>query len=156
MSLQTVRVNSSTSFQFENSTYSANEMANGESCIQIEWNYLESESYQFHDTDVLYEEVKVVTDHFKSMLMANGCSTEHLKKEFEILHNHIKRYVSKNTPEKCSQIIFNISCVLSIRNLLHVKLFHVFTFIQCRVQTCFLFLMKFVFQRETIVKAQNP
>ena len=40
---------------------------------------LNSESYQLNDADVLYDKVKVVADHFKSMLMANGCSTEHLK-----------------------------------------------------------------------------
>ena len=31
---------------------------------------LNLESYQFHDADVLYDKVKVVADHFKSMLMA--------------------------------------------------------------------------------------
>ena len=39
-------------------------------------------SYQFHDADVLYNEVKVVADHFTLMLTTNGCSTEHLKEEF--------------------------------------------------------------------------
>ena len=43
---------------------------------------LNSESYQFHITGVLYDKVQVETDHFKSMLMANGCSSEHLKEEF--------------------------------------------------------------------------
>ena len=80
---------------------------------------LNLESYQFHDADVLYDEVKVA-DHFKSMLMINGCPTEHLKEEFEILHNHIKRSVLKNKPEKCWQIIFNIGCDLGIRYFLHV------------------------------------
>ena len=61
----------------------------------------DSESYQFLGAGVLYDKVKIVADHFKSMFMANGCSTEHLKEEFKILHNHIKRYVSKNTPMKC-------------------------------------------------------
>ena len=54
------------------------------------------------------------------MLMANGCSTEHLKERLEILHNHIKRYVFKNTTDKCWQIIFNISYDVSIRSLFHV------------------------------------
>ena len=53
---------------------------------------LDSKSYQFHNADVLYDKVKVVADHFKSILMANSCSTEHLKDEFEILH---ERYVLK-------------------------------------------------------------
>ena len=86
---------------------------------------LDLEFFPFHDTDVLYDKVKVMAVHFKSMLTANGCSTEHLKKEFKILCNHIKRYVSKNTPEKCCQIIFDISCDLGIRNLLHVNLAYV-------------------------------
>ena len=80
---------------------------------------LNSESHQLNDADVLYDKVKVVADHFKSMLMANGCSTEHLKERPEILHNHIKRYVSKNTTDKCWQIIFNISYDVGIRSLFH-------------------------------------
>ena len=84
---------------------------------------LDSESYKFHDVDLPYGKVKVVTDHFKSMPMANGCSNEYLKKEFEIPHDHFKRYVSQNTPEKCWQIIFNIGHDLSIRNLLHEEIF---------------------------------
>lgn len=53
---------------------------------------LNLESCQFHDADVLYDKVKVVADHFKSMLMAvqlNIC-----RKDLK-LHNHIKRYVLK-------------------------------------------------------------
>ena len=47
--------------------------------------------------------------------MANGCSTEHLKEESDILHDHIKRYTLKNTPEKFWQIIFNIVRDLGIK-----------------------------------------
>ena len=62
---------------------------------------LDSSTYQFMDCDVIYDDVLVVVDHFKNVLLANGCNMTHLKEEFELLHDHIKRYVSKVSAEKC-------------------------------------------------------
>ena len=80
---------------------------------------LDSESYQFFESDVVYDEVKVV-DYFESPLSANYCNLNFLKEEFEILHDHVKRYVSKCSSEKCWPIIFRIGQELGIGNLLHV------------------------------------
>ena len=44
---------------------------------------------------------------------------DHLKEELEILFDHINRYASKSSVEKCWPIIFRIDDNLGIRNLLH-------------------------------------
>ena len=79
---------------------------------------LDSESYKFLDVDIIYDEV--IVEHFKPLLLSNNFSTDHLKEELEILHDHIVRYVSKSSPEKCWPIIFRIGNDLGIRNLLHI------------------------------------
>ena len=79
---------------------------------------LDSESYQFLKSDIVYDEVKFAVDYFKSPLLANNCNLNFLKEEFEILHDNVKRYVSKCSSEKCWSIIFRISQELGIGNLL--------------------------------------
>ena len=37
---------------------------------------LDSESYPFLSVDIIYEEVKVIVEHFKSSLLANNCSID--------------------------------------------------------------------------------
>ena len=54
------------------------------------------------------------------LLLANNCHIDHLKEELEILFDHINKYVSKSSPEKCWPIIFRIVYDLGIRNLLHI------------------------------------
>ena len=81
---------------------------------------LDSESYQFIEPNVIYEEIQVVVKHFESILLTNGCNVNNLKEEFELLHDHIKRFISKSTPEKCWPIIFRIGRDLGIQNMLHV------------------------------------
>ena len=61
---------------------------------------LDSESYKFLDADITYNEVKVIMEHFKDLLLANNCCIDHLKEELEILLDHINRYVSKASAEK--------------------------------------------------------
>lgn len=81
---------------------------------------LDSESYKFLDVDIIYDEVKVIVEHFKPLLLANNCRTGQLKDELEVLYDHINRYVSKSSAEKCWPIIFRIGNDLGIRNLLHI------------------------------------
>ena len=81
---------------------------------------LDSESYLFLSVDIIYDEVKVIVEHSKSLLLANNCSINHLKEELEVLHDHIIRYVSKSSSERCWPIIFRIGHDLGIHNLLHV------------------------------------
>ena len=61
---------------------------------------LDSESYKFLDVDIIYDEVKVIVEHFKDVLSANNCHTDHLKEEVEILFDHINRYLSKSSCKK--------------------------------------------------------
>ena len=61
---------------------------------------LDSESYKFLDVDIIYDEVKVIVEHFKDVLSVNNCHTDHLKEELEILFDHINRYVSKSSCKK--------------------------------------------------------
>ena len=56
---------------------------------------LDSESYSFLSVDIIYDEVKVIVKHFKSLQLANNYSIDHLKEELEVLHDHIMRYVRK-------------------------------------------------------------
>ena len=81
---------------------------------------LDSESYPFLSVDIIYDEVKVIVEHSKSLLLANNCSINHLKEELEVLHDHIIRYISKSSSERCWPIIFCIGHDLGIHNLLHV------------------------------------
>ena len=67
---------------------------------------LDSKSYQFLESDNVYDEVKVVADYLESPLLANNCNLNFLKEDFEILHDHVKRYVSKCSSKKCWPIIF--------------------------------------------------
>ena len=55
-------------------------------------------------------------EHFKDLLLVNNCHIDHLKKELEILSDHINRHV----PEKCWPINFCIGDDLGIHNLLHI------------------------------------
>ena len=80
---------------------------------------LDSKCYQFLESDIVYNEVKVVY-YFESPMLANNCNLNFLKEELKTLHNHIKRYVSKCLSEKCWPIIFCIGLELGIGNLLHV------------------------------------
>ena len=81
---------------------------------------LDSESYPFLSVDIIYDEVKVIVEHFKSLLLTNNCSIDHLKEELEVLHDHIMRCVSKSSSEGCWPIVFCIRHNLGIHNLLHV------------------------------------
>ena len=67
---------------------------------------LYSEFYQFPKSEIVYDEVKVGVDYFKSPVLANNCNLNFLKEEFKTLHGYIKRYVSKCLPEKCWSVIF--------------------------------------------------
>ena len=40
---------------------------------------LDSESYLFLSVDIIYDKVKVIVEHFKSLLLANNCSIDHLE-----------------------------------------------------------------------------
>ena len=61
---------------------------------------LDSESYKFLDVHIIYDEVKVIAEHFKDVLSTNNCHIDHLKEELEILFDHINRYVSKSSCKK--------------------------------------------------------
>ena len=74
----------------------------------------------FLDVDIIYDEVKVIVDHFEDVLLTNNCHIDHLKEELEILFDHINRYVSKSSAEKCWPIIFRIGDNLGICNLIHI------------------------------------
>ena len=59
------------------------------------------ESYKFLDVDIFYNEVIIIVEHFKDLLLANNCRIDHLKEKLEILFDHINRYVSKSSAKKC-------------------------------------------------------
>ena len=81
---------------------------------------LDSQLYLFLSVDIIYNEVKVIVEHFKYLLLANNCSINHLKEEVEVLHDHIIRYVAKSSSARCWPMIFHIGHDLGIHNLLHV------------------------------------
>ena len=62
---------------------------------------LDSKSFKFLDVDIICEKVKVIVDHFKDLLLANNCHIDYLKEKLEIFFDHINRYVSKSSAEKC-------------------------------------------------------
>ena len=71
---------------------------------------LDSESYLFLSVDIIYDEVNVIVEHFKSLLLANNCSIDHLKEGLEVSHNHI-RYFSKSPSEGCWPIFFALGMI---------------------------------------------
>ena len=89
-------------------------------CLKAICIILDSESYPFLGVDIIYDKVKVIVEHFKSLLLANNCSINHLKEELEVLHDDIIRYISKSSSERCWPIIFPIGHDLGIHNLLHI------------------------------------
>ena len=72
---------------------------------------LDSESYLFLSVDIIYDEVKVIAEHFKSLLLANNCSINHLKEELEVPHDQIIRYFSKSSSERCWPIFFALGMI---------------------------------------------
>ena len=81
---------------------------------------LDSESFKFLNADIIYNEVKVIMEHIKDLLLANNYYIDHLKEELKILFNPINKYVIKSSAEKCWPIIFCIGDDLGICNLLHI------------------------------------
>ena len=43
------------------------------------------------DADIIYDEVKVILEYFKDLLLTNNCCTDHLKEDLEVLFDHINR-----------------------------------------------------------------
>ena len=43
------------------------------------------------DADIIYDEVKVIMEHFKDLLLTNNCCIDHLKEDLEVLFDHINR-----------------------------------------------------------------
>ena len=80
----------------------------------------DSEPSKFFDADIICHKVKVIAQHFKDLLLDKNCHIDHLKEQLQILFDHIKRYVSKSSAEKCLPITFCIGDDLGIRNLLHI------------------------------------
>ena len=81
----------------------------------------ESESYPFLSVDIIYDEVKVIVEHFRSLLLAT----------LLLLHDHIIRYISKSSSERCWPITFRNGHDVGIYNLLHVLEMSHCPFIQC-------------------------
>ena len=80
---------------------------------------MDSQSYPFLSVDINYNEVGVIVEHLKSLLLANNCNINHLKEKLEVLHDHIIRYVSKSSSERCWSIAFPNGHDLGIHNLLY-------------------------------------
>ena len=66
----------------------------------------DSESYKFLDVDIICNEVKVIVEHFRDLLLTNNCGIYHLKEEYEILFDHINRYVSNLLQKNAGQLFF--------------------------------------------------
>ena len=91
----------------------------------------ESESNPFLSVDIIYDEVKVIVEHFRSLLLAT----------LLLLHDHIIRYISKSSSERCWPITFRNGHDVGIYNLLHVLEMSHCPFIQCWVrESLFIFV----------------
>lgn len=81
---------------------------------------LDSKSYAFADTDSLYEEVKVVVEHFQPLLLASHCQVRNLRSELELVHDHVVKFFAMRSPKLCWPVMFNLSSNLGIANFLQV------------------------------------
>ena len=109
---------------------------------------LDSESFKFLDANIIYNKLKVIVEHFQDLLHANNCYNDHLKEELEIFLDHINRYVSKYSAEKCWPIIFCIGDDLGIHNLLHILEICLVTLLSNAESERFFSLLWHIFSKE--------
>ena len=109
---------------------------------------LDSSSYQHTTIDSLIMDLGVVKLHFNDMLTATNCNTVNLNQEFEVLHDHVTRFLSRPSPEKCWPIVFKIGSDLGITNLLHlIEICLVMLLANAKAERLFSFLWQ-VFSKE--------
>ena len=70
--------------------------------------------------DILFDELNVIVDHFREMLVNNGCKIAKLKTELDIVHDHIIKFALNHEPVKCWPLIFKLKHELGVRNILHI------------------------------------
>ena len=62
--------------------------------------FLDTQAYEISDIKDIYTNICVIQDHFKNLLIDNGCETSKIRTEFEILYKHIKMFLGKKSPDK--------------------------------------------------------
>jgi len=81
---------------------------------------LDTKSYQFTDSEDIFDSAKIITETFKKQLEANGCNLNQLQKEFDIVYNHVLNFGKNKESEKLWPLIFTLKDDLGVRNILHL------------------------------------
>ena len=109
---------------------------------------LDSSSYQHTSIDSLIADQDVVMQYFNDMFTTNNCNTIDWNQAFEVLHDHVTRFLPNHSPEKCWPIILKIDSDLGITNLLHlIEICLVMPLANTEAECVFLFLWQ-VFSKE--------
>lgn len=82
--------------------------------------FLDTQSYEMMDSDDILESVNMIVSRFNQLLRANSCNVESLKSEFEILYEHVTRFLKRKSSEKTWQHLFSCQIRLGITNILHL------------------------------------
>ena len=82
--------------------------------------FLDSRNYQYQSIDDVYSHVKNISEHFKAILISNGCELPKLRVEFDFMFDYINKFLKNVKPNDCWSAIFHQRDALGILNLLHI------------------------------------
>ena len=82
--------------------------------------FLDSRNYQYQSIDDVYSHVKNISEHFKAILISNGCDLRKLRVEFDFMFDYISKSLKNVKPNDCWSAIFHQRHALGILNLLHI------------------------------------
>ena len=82
--------------------------------------FLDSRNYLYQSTDDVYSHEKNISEHFKAILISNGCDLRKLREEFDFIFDYINKFLKNVKPNDCWSAIFHQRDALGILNLLHI------------------------------------
>ena len=69
--------------------------------------FLDSRNYQYQLIDDVYSHVKNISEHFKAILIPNGCELHILKVEFDFMFDYINKFLKNVKPNDCWSAIYH-------------------------------------------------
>lgn len=82
--------------------------------------FLDTQGYQYFESDDILENVNKIAEHFKKLLEANNCDLTRFTVEMQSLYEHINKFLKEKPPIKAWPYLFARSQELGISNILHI------------------------------------
>ena len=82
--------------------------------------FLDARSFNLKSVEDVYENVKVIVNHFEKQLTANNCDLTALEREFEQLYEHVNLFLQTKESHAVWPQLFMCKHELGISNILHV------------------------------------